>query len=97
MTPTNRLRQEFEAWAGNDFCFDLNLDGSYEVWRTDCAWQAWQAATAAERERADRDARRYQWIRSRCRADAFDAGVEWEWYEQDPDTLDAVIDAAMKE
>ena len=47
----DKQREAFEAWAGNDFCFDLNLDGSYEVWRTDCAWQAWQAATLAERER----------------------------------------------
>jgi len=83
----DKQREAFEAWRDG-----MMTDASSFI-----LWACWQAATAAERERAAKDARRYQWIRSRCRSDAFDAGVEWEWYEQDPDTLDAAIDAAMKE
>jgi hypothetical protein len=41
MTPTNRVRQEFEAW----------LRTTYQPGADNSAWAAWQAATAAERER----------------------------------------------
>lgn len=41
------------------------------------------------------DAARYRWIRERSRSEAYDAGVEWSWYEEDLHKLDAAIDAAM--
>jgi ferric-dicitrate binding protein FerR (iron transport regulator) len=43
MTPTNRLRQEFEAWAGK-----RESAPTTSAW--DYAFKAWQAATLAERE-----------------------------------------------
>jgi hypothetical protein len=44
MTPTNRLRQEFEAWAGK-----RESAPTTSAW--DYAFKAWQEAALAERER----------------------------------------------
>jgi hypothetical protein len=44
MTPTNRLRKEFEAWAGK-----RESAPTTSAW--DYAFKAWQSATLVERER----------------------------------------------
>lgn len=43
-----------------------------------------------------KDATRYQWLRSMARSDMYDKGVDLNWYEAEPEALDAAIDAAMK-
>jgi hypothetical protein len=66
-------------------------------WKAEGAARIQAMRDARDKQAAlEQDAARYRWIRGRCRHDAFTAGVEWEWYEQDPEVLDAAVDAAMK-
>ena len=46
-------REAFEAWGGRAFDADFSQfrNGAYPDGMTDFAWDAWQAATKAERER----------------------------------------------
>lgn len=93
-------RAAFEEWAiANQMTSAAGADRlDYPLGR--CLWRAWQAGAALSAQSAHEqalgiDAARYRWIRMRSRSEAYDAGVEWNWYEQDPHELDAVIDAAM--
>ena len=47
-------------------------------------------------EAAQQDAARYRWLRSMARGDMYDKGVDLNWYEADPEALDAAIDREMK-
>ena len=47
---TNKDREAFEAWVNRDGGYLNDSDDTARVART-IAWQAWKAATAAERER----------------------------------------------
>lgn len=53
MTPTNRLREAFEAWFVGMYgrLGRVDAPGAYADSHTHTAWDAWQSATLVERER----------------------------------------------
>ena len=49
---TEAMRAAFEAWAGKQYGITLTRNGKNYNGNVNDDWAAWQAATAAERERA---------------------------------------------
>ena len=61
---TDKDREAFEAWA-KDAEYQSSVDGSFDYPLGRVLWEAFQAATAAERERAARErSERLEWKRA---------------------------------